>query len=190
MHEEFARIGRDLWTSGAVSSHGGNMSVRDGDRILITRTGSMLGHLGEGDVVETSLVACDDARDATCSVELVVHRAIYAATDAAAIVHAHTVHTIVRSLLEDSIVPVDSESALPRPAAPVRTAAAKPGSPRAGLLPRWAPRARAPGPAPGPVGVRGSAATRRALSSRRSTSSRAYPPARSRSPTARSRRRR
>jgi L-fuculose-phosphate aldolase len=134
MHEEFARIGRDLWLSGAVSSHGGNMSVRDGDRLFITRTGSMLGHLGEGDVVETSLAECDDPRDERCSVELVVHRAIYAATGAHAIVHAHTVHTIVRSMIEDRIVPVDSESLLRLKDVPVVTAAQAVGSPEAGAL--------------------------------------------------------
>jgi L-fuculose-phosphate aldolase len=134
MHQEFARIGRDLWLSGAVSSHGGNMSVRDGDRVFITRTGSMLGHLGEGDVVETTLAACGDPRDARCSVELVVHRAIYAATDAAAIVHAHTVHTIVRSMIEDRIVPVDSESLLRLTDVPVVSASQTVGSAEAGAL--------------------------------------------------------
>lgn len=134
MHEEFARIGRDLWLSGAVSSHGGNMSVCDGDRIFITRTGSMLGHLGEDDVVETTLAARGDPRDESCSVELVVHRAIYAATDASAIVHAHTVHTIARSLIEDRIVPVDSESLLRLTDVPVVTASRTVGSPEAGAL--------------------------------------------------------
>lgn len=130
MHEEFARIGRDLWTSGAVSSHGGNLSVRDGERVLITRTGSMLGHLGPDDVVETTLTA-PGPRDAECSVELVVHRAIYAATPARAIVHAHALHTIVRSLIEDRIVPVDSESLLRLGEVAVVTAASVVGSPEA-----------------------------------------------------------
>lgn len=134
MHEEFARIGADLWASGAVSSHGGNMSVRQGDRLFITRTGSMLGHLSDGDVIETTLAACGDPRDERCSVELVVHRAIYAATGAGAIVHAHTVHTIVRSLIEDRIVPVDSESLLRLTDVPVVSAAQSIGSPEAGML--------------------------------------------------------
>jgi L-fuculose-phosphate aldolase len=112
VYEEFARIGRDLWESGAVSSHGGNMSVREGDRVLITRSGSMLGHLTPTDVIETSLVVDGDPADADCSVELVVHRAIYARTDARAVVHAHTAHTIARSFATDVIVPVDSESLL------------------------------------------------------------------------------
>lgn len=134
MHEEFARIGRDLWASGAVSSHGGNMSVRDGGRLLITSTGSMLGHLQEGDVIETALTECGDPRDMRCSVELVVHRAIYAATDARAIVHAHTVDTIVRSLVSDRIVPADSESVLRLTDVPVVSARETVGSPEAGAL--------------------------------------------------------
>jgi len=134
MHEEFARIGADLWTSGGVSSHGGNMSVRDGDRLFITRTGSMLGHLGEGDVVETTVTDVGDARDERCSVELVVHRAIYAATSAKAIVHAHTIHTIVRSMIEDRIVPVDSESLLRLADVPVVSASSVVGSAEAGAL--------------------------------------------------------
>ncbi len=34
--EQFQRVGRDLFVAGLISSHGGNMSVRQGDRILIT----------------------------------------------------------------------------------------------------------------------------------------------------------
>jgi L-fuculose-phosphate aldolase len=129
MFEEFAWVGRDLYASGSVSSHGGNLSVRLGDdRILITRTGSMIGHLTEGDLVETSLDPCDDPRDASCSVELVVHRAIYAATDARAIVHAHSIHTVARSLVEDVIVPADSESKLRLVDVPVVVAAETIGS--------------------------------------------------------------
>lgn len=112
MHDDFIMVGRDLAASGAVTSHGGNMSRRDGDSVLITRTGSMLGHLADGDIMRTSLAACDDPRDGRCSVELVVHRAVYEATDALAVVHAHTTHTIVRSLLSDAIVPLESESLL------------------------------------------------------------------------------
>jgi L-fuculose-phosphate aldolase len=111
MFDEFAWVGSDLYRSGAVSSHGGNLSVRlDDGRMLITRTGSMIGRLKPNDLIETSLTACGDPRDPECSVELVVHRAIYAATDARAIVHAHAVETVARSFVDDLIVPVDSES--------------------------------------------------------------------------------
>ena len=106
--ERFAAIGRDLFLTGAVSSHGGNLSERDGDRIYITRRGAMLGRIDEHDVVWTQMAACD--LDEPCSRELVVHRRIYDETDARAIVHAHPVHTIHRSLSSDAIVPADSEA--------------------------------------------------------------------------------
>jgi L-fuculose-phosphate aldolase len=132
MFDQFAWVGHDLYASGAVSSHGGNLSVRlPDDRILITRTGSMIGRLSRADLIETTLTACGDARDAECSAELVVHRAIYAATGAGAIVHAHAVDTVARSLVEDRIVPVDSESLLRLRAVSVVSAAKTIGSPEA-----------------------------------------------------------
>lgn len=58
MFDQFAWVGRDLYASGAVSSHGGNLSVRlDDERMVITRSGSMIGRLSEDDIIETSLVA-------------------------------------------------------------------------------------------------------------------------------------
>lgn len=108
MYELFRDLGRDIYLGGLISSHGGNMSVRTGDRITITRRGSMLGRLGDGDLVETGIEPCTD--DEHCSRELVVHRAIYRACGASAIVHAHPVHTLYRSLVGDTIEPIDSES--------------------------------------------------------------------------------
>ena len=104
----FREIGRDLFVAGLTTSHGGNMSVRDGDRVIITRRGSMLGRLTDDDLIETGMEPC--TADERCSREIVVHRAIYAATDARAIVHAHPVHTVYRSLVGDTIAPADSES--------------------------------------------------------------------------------
>lgn len=132
MFEEFAWVGHDLYVSGAVSSHGGNLSVRlDDERMLITRTGSMIGRLTPADVIATTVADCGDRRDAECSVELVVHRAIYAGTDARAIVHAHAIHTVTRSFFEDVIVPPDSESKLRLIDVPVVTSEQLIGSPEA-----------------------------------------------------------
>jgi L-fuculose-phosphate aldolase len=130
--ERFVAIGRDLFVSGAVSSHGGNLSERHGDRIVITRRGSMLGRLGEHDVVWTSLAACD--RDEECSREIVVHRAVYEATEARAIVHAHTLHTVWRSMIADAIEPIDSEGLYVLGTVPVVEAAQTIASAEAGEL--------------------------------------------------------
>lgn len=108
MLEEFQRIGRDLFLSGLVSSHGGNMSMRLGDRLVITRRGLQLGQITAEDIVETGLYE-DDSNIMLASSETPVHRAIYLNTAALAIVHAHTKAAIALSLLEDEIVPIDNE---------------------------------------------------------------------------------
>ncbi|HET6497932.1 MAG TPA: class II aldolase/adducin family protein [Coriobacteriia bacterium] len=128
----FCEVGRDLFVTGAVSSHGGNLSERRGERIVITRRGSMLGRLGSGDVVWTELAACE--RDAECSREIVVHRAIYEATEARAIVHAHTLHTVWRSMISDVIEPIDSEGRYVLGTVPVVEATTTIASPEAAAL--------------------------------------------------------
>jgi L-fuculose-phosphate aldolase len=105
---QFQEMGRDLYVAGLVSSHGGNLSVRFGDRIVIKRRGAMLGRLKEGDLVETGLEKADSGV-LLASTELVVHRAIYLATPALAIVHAHPRTAIALSLSRDEIVPIDNE---------------------------------------------------------------------------------
>jgi L-fuculose-phosphate aldolase len=105
---QFQEIGRDLYLAGLVSSHGGNLSVRFGDRVIIKRRGAMLGRLREVDLVETGLEKADSGV-MLASTELVVHRAIYLATLALAIVHAHPRVAIALTLSRDEIVPIDNE---------------------------------------------------------------------------------
>jgi L-fuculose-phosphate aldolase len=73
--KSFIDVGRDLFVGGLTTSHGGNMSVSDGQRIWITRTGAMLGRLSSEDIIETPWYA--DVADENASSELLVHRAIY-----------------------------------------------------------------------------------------------------------------
>jgi L-fuculose-phosphate aldolase len=105
---QFQEIGRDLYVAGLVSSHGGNLSMRFGDRVVIKRRGAMLGRLKEGDLIETGLEKADSGV-MLASTELVVHRAIYLATPALAIAHAHPRTAIALSLSRDEIVPIDNE---------------------------------------------------------------------------------
>jgi len=128
----FREMGRDLFVSGLTTSHGGNMSVRAGDRIVITRRGSMLGRLTSDDLVETEMAPCD--RDERCSREIVVHRAIYAATDASAIVHAHPPHTVARSFGHETIAPADSEGLYVLGEVPVVSASSTIASAEAGAV--------------------------------------------------------
>jgi L-fuculose-phosphate aldolase len=113
----FLAAGRMLWEAGLVSSHGGNMSVRlpDGG-LLVTRTGAMLGRLGDGDLV---VVAADGSSRGEPSMDTALHRAVYEAAGAGAVLHAHPRHAIALSLAMDVIEPADAEGRLRLGAVPV-----------------------------------------------------------------------
>jgi L-fuculose-phosphate aldolase len=109
MLDQFQRFGRDLYLHGLTSSHGGNMSVRMGDRLVITRTGSMLGHLEQYDLIETGMDELDSGV-MLASTEIGVHREIYHKTSALAVVHCHPPHAVALTLIEeDAIIPMDNE---------------------------------------------------------------------------------
>ncbi len=110
MWREISRIGKKLVDTGLVESHFGNISVRIGNRMLITRSGCALDEITEDGVVEVVLDgSC--ALDMIASSEAIVHRAIYRNTPALAIVHAHCPFAVTLSLLaeNDMIEPADSE---------------------------------------------------------------------------------
>jgi len=73
---QFQNVGRWLFLRGLVSSSSGNLSIRLGDRLIITRRGSNLGALQEKDLVETGINK-NDRSTPLASSELAVHRAIY-----------------------------------------------------------------------------------------------------------------
>lgn len=104
---QFQSVGRDLFTRGLVSSSSGNLSIRLGERMIITRRGSWLGCLEEHDLIETGIIK-NDRNTPLASTELAVHRAIYKVTPALAIVHAHPPHAVALSLAETEIVPHDA----------------------------------------------------------------------------------
>jgi L-fuculose-phosphate aldolase len=78
------------------------------ERIIITRCNVGLNCLEEPDLIETGLNRNDRATP-LASRELPIHRAIYMATCASAIVHAHPPHATALSLAAREIVPSDSE---------------------------------------------------------------------------------
>ena len=109
IYEQFRDIGRDLYVQSLTSSHGGNISIRVGDRVIIKRRGAMLGRLRPHDLIETGIEKNDSAV-ALASTELLVHRRIYIHTPALAIVHCHPRSAIAFSLSREEIVPVDNEA--------------------------------------------------------------------------------
>jgi L-fuculose-phosphate aldolase len=109
IYEMFHEIGRDLYTANMISSHGGNLSIRLGDRVVIKRRGAMLGSLKLHDLIETGLEK-NDSGVALASTELLVHRTIYLKTPALAVVHCHPRTAIAYSLSRNEIVPIDNEA--------------------------------------------------------------------------------
>ncbi len=118
--------GRDLCAAGLVTSHGGNLSMRalgagDGGT-LITATGAMLGRLTAQDLVPVSAAGEPAPGVPAPSSNTAIHLAIYAAhTEAGAIIHAHPVHAIARTLAGDNelIEPANFEGKLFLPQVPV-----------------------------------------------------------------------
>jgi L-fuculose-phosphate aldolase len=99
---EFRSAGLALAKSGLNQGSSGNLSLRVGDKLIITRTGSNLAGLEEGDLIETGL-SQDDARTSSASSELAVHRAIYLATEAQAVVHSHAPSAVALSLADCTV---------------------------------------------------------------------------------------
>jgi L-fuculose-phosphate aldolase len=99
---QFQNVGRALFYRGLVSSSSGNLSIRMGDHLIITRRGSNLGNLQEKDLVETGINK-NDRSTPMASTELAVHRAIYQHTQARAVVHAHPTHVTALSMFEKEI---------------------------------------------------------------------------------------
>jgi L-fuculose-phosphate aldolase len=111
MLKTFQKVGSQLLSLGLISSHGGNASVRQGDKIFITRHASMLGCLERGDIIKLGLNETGPLTK-KASFELPVHREIYLHSGAGAVLHAHPPHAIALSLLEKCIRPLDAEGAI------------------------------------------------------------------------------
>jgi len=108
MLSQFQAIGQALFTQGLVSPQGGNLSVKFGERLVITHRGSALGSIQEGDLVETG-ISKNNRATPLASTELEVHRCIYKNTPALAVVHAHPPYAVALSFTEKEIVPPDVE---------------------------------------------------------------------------------
>jgi ribulose-5-phosphate 4-epimerase/fuculose-1-phosphate aldolase len=82
---EFREAGRALLSLGMIRGSEGNLSTWDGARLVMTRTGSELAHLQDGDVLGGTL----DAPPAGASSDLDIHVRTYRELGPGAIAHAH-----------------------------------------------------------------------------------------------------
>lgn len=103
-------VGRDLYHHGLVTSHGGNISVRDGHGMWITGTNTMCGHL---EAKHISYVYADGHHDGPPpSSDTILHSTVYALTGAQAVVHAHPRHAVAMTFEGSEFIPPDFEGQL------------------------------------------------------------------------------
>lgn len=99
-----------IGTSGMVVGSAGNLSIRRGDRVLITPGGAQLERIDPVDMVDVALadgsVHTEHAADSKPSSESALHRSIYERTGARAIVHTHAHYATVLSTLVDEVPPI------------------------------------------------------------------------------------
>ena len=107
---EIIRWGKLLFERRLISGWGGNISCRLGkNRLLITGQHAPLGFLAPENLVEIDLDGRPVKKKQQPSSETPMHLAVYAGTDAQAIVHVHPPMVLAFSLTHDSFAPVSYE---------------------------------------------------------------------------------
>jgi L-fuculose-phosphate aldolase len=92
--------------AGLVTGSAGNLSVRRGAHMLITARGAQLEAIDPAECVEVGLDDGSAPPGSRPSSETPLHRAVYAGTDAGAIVHTHSHFATVLSTLVDELPPI------------------------------------------------------------------------------------
>lgn len=113
----FQQIGWACFISGINTSHSGNISVRSGNKIDITRRGSMKGFLTARDIITIGIKP--SRADKHASTEANIHRAIYQNTNARAVLHTHPPIATGLSFRQSDIRPIDVEGSILLPQIPV-----------------------------------------------------------------------
>ena len=110
LDSEMIRWGKLLFERRLISGWGGNLSCRvNEDNFLITGQHAPLGFLTPEDIVELDAEAKPVKKAQRPSSETPMHMAIYAGTDAQAIVHVHPPLVLAFSLNHDSFAPLSFE---------------------------------------------------------------------------------
>ncbi|MCR5261627.1 MAG: class II aldolase/adducin family protein [Candidatus Gastranaerophilales bacterium] len=94
MKNEIVKIGKLLYDKDLTSATSGNISIRSGNKVYITATGTALGFLSEKDVVEIDMDGKEFNSNEKASSEKFMHLAIYKLRpDLKAIIHCHSPFT-------------------------------------------------------------------------------------------------
>jgi L-fuculose-phosphate aldolase len=106
--ETFQDLGRDMFLTGLVSSHTGSMSLREGDKLVMTRRTARLGRLAAEDLIEFDI---EEECPPEAPEDALVHQAIYRATDAKSVIFARPPSTMAMALVDDRLSPAGGEGA-------------------------------------------------------------------------------
>jgi L-fuculose-phosphate aldolase len=104
--ERLVRYGVRMLDDGLAIGSAGNMSERTGDQVLITPSGIPYRDLQAADICVVDLLGDSAARPSSAAVpstETPMHLAIYAATEARAVVHTHSPEVIALSAVCDEL---------------------------------------------------------------------------------------
>ena len=102
IREEVAAASRRLAAEGLLIGTAGNVSARAGDHVAVTGTGVVLGECAADDVTVVALDGTILEGSLVSTSELDLHLGVYAATDAAAVVHTHAPYsTAVACVLDE-----------------------------------------------------------------------------------------
>lgn len=128
------QAGRDGWLRGLFAGFNGNISMRQGSRVVITATGSAKGHLSPADLAVIDLDSGQLLGGPPASSELAVHLDVYRRQPkATAIVHTHPPRLLALSLRRaDSLLDLPLFEGLVFAAKLTRISAMPPGTPELG----------------------------------------------------------
>lgn len=128
---QLQEAGERAWQHGLTSGLCGNLSLRRGEMMIITISGSAKGRLRPGDLVAVDLASGSALGPGRASTEAALHRAVYAAQPKAqAVVHVHPPHLLALSLTQagDDFLALPLFEARHWARQMVRLSAHKPGS--------------------------------------------------------------
>lgn len=98
--------GARLAAGGLVTGTAGNLSVRVGDHVLVTASGTVLGELSAAGLTVVDLDGSIVDGSAKPTSELPLHLSVYRDSDATAIAHAHAPASVAVGLTRDELPPV------------------------------------------------------------------------------------
>lgn len=93
LKSEMCKFGKKLVENNLTTSFFGNLSTRFENTLLVTRSGSMLDELEGDQIVEVSLGK--EEKETCATSELCVHKKVIEKTGAKAVMHAHTIYSVL-----------------------------------------------------------------------------------------------